>query len=114
MKDKYTNRESTADSSQSTYRYKEEADVHSELDIVQEKIQVVKQNYICDLCGQNNGPNHNLIHDSKSKLNLDDQPIWEQFDKSFLVVMILCNFTQGFKQILDLSLHSLYKDTMKL
>lgn len=40
--------------------------------------------------------------------------IWDQFDRSFLVVLLICNFAQGFKQFLNLSLLSLYKDYMKL
>ena len=57
---------------------------------------------------------NNSIGIFKSEAEIDNLPIWEQFDKSFLVVMIVCNYTQGFKQFLDLSLLTLYKDTMKL
>lgn len=40
--------------------------------------------------------------------------VWEQFDKSFIVCLFLCNFSQGFKQFLDLSLLNLFKNTLKL
>jgi hypothetical protein len=40
--------------------------------------------------------------------------IWVQFDSSFLAVMLMCNFSQGFKQFLDLSLLTLYKDVLKV
>ena len=31
-----------------------------------------------------------------------------------MIILFLCNFAQGFKQFLDLSLLNLYKDTLKL
>lgn len=40
--------------------------------------------------------------------------MWNKFNKSFLVLMIICNFAIGFKQFLDLSLLNLFKDYMKL
>lgn len=48
------------------------------------------------------------------RIEVSKPGIWSQFDQSFLVVIIICNFTQGFKQFLDLSLLNLYKDIMKL
>jgi hypothetical protein len=40
--------------------------------------------------------------------------VLRQLDTSFLVILSLCNFIQGFKQFLDLSLLSLYKNTLDL
>jgi hypothetical protein len=40
--------------------------------------------------------------------------VWHQFDKSFIICLFLCNFTQGFKQFLDLSLLNLFKKTLNL
>jgi len=36
------------------------------------------------------------------------------YEPSFLVILFLCNYAQGFKQFLDLSLMKLYKDEMQL
>lgn len=36
------------------------------------------------------------------------------YDRSFLIILFLCNFAQGFKQFLDLCLLNLYKDVLHL
>lgn len=40
--------------------------------------------------------------------------VLKAYDSSFLVILFLCNFAQGFKQFLDLCLLNLYKDVLKL
>ena len=40
--------------------------------------------------------------------------VLRSYDTSFLIILFLCNFAQGFKQFLDLCLLNLYKDVLHL
>jgi hypothetical protein len=56
-----------------------------------------------------------MISDRKMICLADqDTWLWNQFDVSFLVIMLICNFSMGFEEFLKLSLLSLYKDYLNI
>ena len=82
-----------------------------------------KQLKLGDTCSQQSDVINNVLAVKMGEKTPDEKPkdddggvfdIFNQFDRSFLFIMIICNFAQGFKCFLDLSLLNLYKEVMKL
>lgn len=59
-----------------------------------------------------------IYNDKKDKIDLDESvnfcSVFEIYDMSFLTVIFICNFAQGFRRLLELGLYFVFKEKLRL